>query len=599
MTDEQKRIAELEALVKKQAKELNVSKLKKIQTPIKARVSNKKQIEDYLFLYETLLHVFGVESWSSLQRLLVRDEYGKIHIDLQYGVNILTPHEMKELVEEVNEYENELKRRYKSNFEYTDYQIFSILFSELFLNYKVQLLAYMKEHIPNSLKEIYLVSDDFDFSDEREVARVCGGLTRTGTIKNSFKIEVSRRYIVTETQYFNHFNKLAYYMATGSGKTVILHTNILQSHKHFKKANCYVVVPTKELGKQHKKNLIEFGYREDDIGFIDVDKSDNISEKVNNMLLIPYAIKIITVHQLSAITKRNTIFSGQNILFVDEGHKGQKSDASWREDRGKLMGEDGFSFEYSATFSQAIKDEIGLLQAYSKAIVFDYPYHKFYNDGYGKQPKFEPQQSIDSIYKKINNKKEKLIEIEDDERYELFVQDLLDFYLQKRDYHKLSKREKEKFRFENPLKLIICSTVDDKNNKSKVVEVLNFLNRFSTKIDEVFEVIDREKVKFQLKEKSENIYKNMFFYLFNSNKIGKIVEYRLNEKELGLKVEEAEEYFGVVNVGNINHLGRNVISDKLTNTLINDFFTKGDNPKVNMVIAARIFIEGWDTQRIS
>ncbi len=65
-----------------------------------------------------------------------------------------------------------------------------------------------------------------------------------------------------------------------------------------------------------------------------------------------------------------------------------------------LLCESGFSFEYSATFGQAIKAASGnelaptasgkpgakykFVQQYSKCIMFDYSYKFFHGDGYGK-----------------------------------------------------------------------------------------------------------------------------------------------------------------------------------------------------------------------
>ena len=48
--------------------------------------------------------------------------------------------------------------------------------------------------------------------------------------------------------------------------------------------------------------------------------------------------------------------------------------------------EDGFSFEYSATFGQAMKASGNktLEQEYAKCILFDYSYKYFYRDGFGK-----------------------------------------------------------------------------------------------------------------------------------------------------------------------------------------------------------------------
>ena len=77
-------------------------------------------------------------------------------------------------------------------------------------------------------------------------------------------------------------------------------------------------------------------------------------------------------------------FERNNLIFVDEGHKGTSGEA-WRGMRDALA-ETGFTFEYSATFGQALaaaKND-ALLTEYGKAIAFDYSYRHFYDDGYGK-----------------------------------------------------------------------------------------------------------------------------------------------------------------------------------------------------------------------
>jgi hypothetical protein len=46
-------------------------------------------------------------------------------------------------------------------------------------------------------------------------------------------------------------------------------------------------------------------------------------------------------------------FEGNNLVLVDEGHRGAGG-FKWKNNRDRLC-ENGFSFEYSATFSQALK----------------------------------------------------------------------------------------------------------------------------------------------------------------------------------------------------------------------------------------------------
>jgi len=72
-------------------------------------------------------------------------------------------------------------------------------------------------------------------------------------------------------------------------------------------------------------------------------------------------------------------------VFVDEGHKGKKSeDQKWSKLRDKLS-ENGFTFEYSATFGQVLSEKnADTLARYGKSIIMDYSYKYFYIDNYGK-----------------------------------------------------------------------------------------------------------------------------------------------------------------------------------------------------------------------
>ena len=77
-------------------------------------------------------------------------------------------------------------------------------------------------------------------------------------------------------------------------------------------------------------------------------------------------------------------FAGNNLIFVDEGHKGSGGEA-WLKLR-KALGETGFTFEYSATFGQALTATRNdpLTVEYGKAIIFDYSYRYFHGDGYAR-----------------------------------------------------------------------------------------------------------------------------------------------------------------------------------------------------------------------
>jgi hypothetical protein len=71
-------------------------------------------------------------------------------------------------------------------------------------------------------------------------------------------------------------------------------------------------------------------------------------------------------------------------LLVDEGHRGLKSteEGTWVKNRNMLCAK-GFTFEYSATFEQAVKGT-PVEDDYAKCVLFDYSYRWFYEDGFGK-----------------------------------------------------------------------------------------------------------------------------------------------------------------------------------------------------------------------
>ena len=100
---------------------------------------------------------------------------------------------------------------------------------------------------------------------------------------------------------------------------------------------------------------------------------------------------VIDMNKLKEEGKIKTVsvdsFEQNNLVLVDEGHRGLSGDV-WYDYRTRLSAE-GFAFEYSATFKQALnanaagntqkaKDERALMEEYGKSIIMDYSYKYFY-----------------------------------------------------------------------------------------------------------------------------------------------------------------------------------------------------------------------------
>ncbi len=176
--------------------------------------------------------------------------------------------------------------------------------------------------------------------------------------------------------------KLAFWMATGSGKTLIMHLNYRQ-FLHYNRDpldNILLITPNEGLSEQH---LTELQTSNISAARFDLNES-SLLMSARNAVKVTEITKLVEEKRGGGVRVPVEAFEGNNLIFVDEGHKGSGGEA-WRNLRDAL-GETGFTFEYSATFGQALTaaKNADLIAEYGKAIAFDYSYRYFYNDGYGK-----------------------------------------------------------------------------------------------------------------------------------------------------------------------------------------------------------------------
>lgn len=419
-------------------------------------------------------------------------------------------------------------------------------------------------------------------------------------------------------QGINDLNKLAYWNATGSGKTLIMHINILQYRYYLKLHNLeqglnriIVLTPNEGLSKQH---LAEFA-----ISGMEAELFD----KNGGSLFAGQKIEIIDIHKLEETSGNKTIaveaFEGNNLVLVDEGHRGSGGE-SWKDKRNRLC-EVGFSFEYSATFGQAVhalsgKKQKDLLDEYGKATIFDYSYRYFYKDGYGKDYQ-------------ILNLNEQWHEQGKEERVILYLTaSLLTFYEQLLVFRE-NEKEIDPFLIDKPLAIFVGGKVTksiSKETASDVVEVLRFFESFVRQnnqfIDRIQLILDdrtglndehghsifrnsfREVRK--LKQTAAAVYNDVLKEIFNSEIAGAFLHLdnlKGQDGEIGLRIGNAD-YFGVINVGDDKGLikicqAQNMLVDEkdFSRSLFQEINNK--HSKVNILIGSKKFSEGWSSWRVS
>ena len=185
--------------------------------------------------------------------------------------------------------------------------------------------------------------------------------------------------------------KLAFWNATGSGKTLLMHVNILQYQHYLELHGRQNGTEPDHPAHAERGAVAAAPWRVPSGG----DGRRAVFQKDRKSLFAGKTIEILDIHKLREEMGEKTVaidaFEGNNLVLVDEGHRGSsgKEIGRWMDARNRLC-EQGFSFEYSATFGQAMKasGNKALEQEYAKCILFDYSYKYFYGTASAKTTGF-------------------------------------------------------------------------------------------------------------------------------------------------------------------------------------------------------------------
>jgi hypothetical protein len=456
----------------------------------------------------------------------------------------------------------------------------------------------------------------------------------------------------------DELNKVAFWNATGSGKTLLLHVNILQYLHYFQRGNgetypdkIILLTPSEGLSRQHLEELNLSGF-----GF------SRLFDK-NRSGVFKGTIEIIDINKLGDEMGEKTVaveaFEGNNLVLVDEGHRGTGNAAgagAWMARRETLV-RGGFAFEYSATFGQAVAKALTVLKAegelvkkkakllfettnlrklddaqkakltlsgdekrrartmatreiYAKSILFDYSYKFFYEDGYGKESLI------------LNLKDEEYTQ--EDTARQYFTACLLSFYQQQFIWGTNRDRLTD-FNIEKPLWVFVGNTVAGED--SDILNVLRFLAGFlndevKTKVwledllgntarllDSKGRNIFHDRFTPLMGQTVDEIYSGILKRLFNADAKQrlKVVNLKSNKGELALRVGESDP-FGLINIGDDAGFFREAEKPEnvaLFDTESDDFggsmfgTLNSKDSQLHVLIGSRKFTEGWSSWRVS
>lgn len=428
-------------------------------------------------------------------------------------------------------------------------------------------------------------------------------------------------------------NKLCLQNATGSGKTLLMHTNIRQFRHYSKQSgntNDYgqiiLITPNERLSEQHEQEFSDSGLQAERLS---QDTGDLFSGERQSLQRL--SVTEITKLALSQGKKTMAVdsFGDANLLLVDEGHRGlgsAKEEKGWLAHRQKLAGR-GFTFEYSATFKEAVvaAKDAEVEQAYAKSILFDYGYRYFYEDGYGKDYR------IFNLPAKVQ-----------EHRRNYLTAALVAFYQQRKLYAD-HKAQFIPYNLTSPLWVFVGASVikEDGSKETKrnyderasdVAQILQFMAWFTAERAQAITAI--ESVVFgnakgaglvdengndifagsfpfvqDLKLDAAGLYTDIMRHVFGSNGGGTLIVDRItgDSGELLLKIGDNETPFGLINVGDAPGLAEHLESANIEHVEVRKseferpIFAEvnGEKSTVNVLIGSKKFIEGWNCWRVS
>lgn len=423
-------------------------------------------------------------------------------------------------------------------------------------------------------------------------------------------------------------NKLAFMCATGSGKTLLMHINILQFLYYLKRAQrldshleinkIIVLAPNEGMSNQHleeltmssipatifQKDITAYAQRKNDVVIIDMNKLKEEGK-----------VKTVSIDS----------FEQNNLVLVDEAHRGLAGDV-WYDYRTRLSADGGFAFEYSATFKQALRTlnpkkakEQALLEEYCKSIIMDYSYKFFYSDGYGKE------------YRIYNLR----AGIDEEQRHLYMTGCLLSFYQQLKLFE-TRKSEFAPFRIEKPLLVFVGNRVTASTSTAEltdVEEVLDFLDKFVNQKEVtvrrlravlgedtgLMDASGRELFSqnfqplialFGGSPNPEDIYRDILRTVFNSDTSSDsprlhIENLRQVPGEIAMRIGDDGEYFGVISIGDTAGLVKNCDKKGIvskTEEFVSESLFRAINSaasNIKILIGSRKFTEGWNSWRVS
>lgn len=405
----------------------------------------------------------------------------------------------------------------------------------------------------------------------------------------------------------NFFNRTCFWMATASGKTLLIIKMIeivdkLQKKGLIPQKEIMVLFPSEKIQSQFAEAVEEYNrgktriinllsLKDFDVNHYQLDLKDEIKVYSYRSDLFSDVEK---TKKIDTITYDN---NGEWYIFMDEAHKGDKED-SLRQDYITIMSRNGFLFNFSATFTDNLD---------FATTCYNFNLERFIESGYGKnvylsRSKYTFNRQSDDL-----SEKDKQLQV---------LKSLLTFTI--------VKKAKKPDYYHNPLMITLVNEVNTESSDTDLffAEIAKIATGsidsglFANAKEELkAEFHDNPSFQFgseELKLDDGSIdgtidstsINDILKYSFNASSFGKIEVIEGEKgKEFALKLATSDVPFALFRIGDASQYIREKLSDNYM--IIRSYDEKhyfddlntDEGKDFNILIGSRMFYEGWDSNR--
>ncbi|GAA7095937.1 DEAD/DEAH box helicase family protein [Helicobacter pylori] len=422
------------------------------------------------------------------------------------------------------------------------------------------------------------------------------------------------RWKIIGVRFENFINRLAFYMATGSGKTIVIIKlvellSVAMGMGLIPKKNIMFFSANENLIKQFEKEIEKYNRGKDYSKQINFKNLKSVTHKdfyhapkgfFEKIALFYYRADLMNDEESkeNLLNYKDYWDNGENYVILDEAHKGNKSESK-RQAIFSLLSLKGFLFNFSATFTE----ESDLITS-----VYNLSVGEWVKLGYGKE----------SVLLKKNNLNafKDLKDLNDREKEIALLKALLLLGMQ--------KRYKTEGYFHDPLMLVFTHSVNVKNSDAEiffktlacVIENDDGNDFLKAKEDLLEEIKDPEFLFSDDKDKDYKVkvfkegLKSMGFkglkeeVFYASNGHIEVIINPKNNQEIAFKLNTSDKVFCLIRIGDITEW----ICEKLKSVKVvsknlsfkeESYFSQIDKSSINILVGSRTFETGWDSTRPS